>query len=140
MSGYNELQIQVGVGLKENAGSELEKDIALLSKSKDFKIDATIELGRDKVELLEKLENTLAKFNQAGGVNASKIKQIGEAFSSFAIDESVVANIDKVQNSLESFSKLSVDLQRRLVNVSLFEGAESELKGVSMNMKQLNAN
>ena len=136
MSGYNELKIQVGFELDENVGSKLEKELAALSRAKDFKIDATIDLEKNKVELLEKLEKTLDKFNSTTNADVNKISQIAKAFSSITIDDAVVKNIDKIQKSLESFSKLSVDLQKRLANVSLFEGAESELKGVSMNMKQ----
>ena len=108
MSGYNELKIQVGFELDDNVGSKLEKDLAALSKAKDFKINATIDLDKDKVTLLDKLEKTLDKFNKSDGINANKISAIGKAFSSIAIDDSVVANIDKVQKSLESFSKFGL--------------------------------
>ena len=49
MSGYNELKIQVGFELDENVGSKLEKELAALSRAKDFKIDATIDLEKNKV-------------------------------------------------------------------------------------------
>ena len=136
MAGYDELKIQVGFELDKNAESKIKQDLAKLNKDNNFLIEATINLKKDDVGLLERLEKTLDKFNKSDGINANKISAIGKAFSSIAIDDSVVANIDKVQKSLESFSKLSVDLQRRLANVSLFEGTESELKGVTMNMKQ----
>ena len=136
MAGYDELKIQVGFELDKNAESKIKQDLAKLNKDNNFLIDATINLKKDDVGLLERLEKTLDKLNKSDGINVNKISQIGKVFSSLTIDDSIVANINKIQKSLESFSKLSVDLQKRLANVSLFEGTESELKGVTMNMKQ----
>ncbi|MGL5348266.1 MAG: hypothetical protein ACRDA3_13025, partial [Peptostreptococcaceae bacterium] len=136
MAGYDELKIKVGFELDKGVGTDLERQLAALSKAKDFKIEAKINISEREINKIEKLERALERFNSMGNADINKISQIGRAFSSIHIDDSVIANIEKVEKSLASFAKLNTDLQRRLANVSMFGETEKDIKGVTMQMDE----
>lgn len=136
MAGYDELKIEVGFKLEDGVGSDIERQLAALSNAKDFKIETKIDIKDDQVKSLEKLEKVLSKLNGTTAADINKFKSIGDVFSSIRIDDTVINNIEKVQKSLESFGKLSVDLQRRLAKGSMFEATEKDVKGVTMQMEE----
>ena len=75
MAGYDELKIQVGFELDKNAESKIKQDLAKLNKDNNFLIDATINLKKDDVGLLERLEKTLDKLNKSDGINGNSRKE-----------------------------------------------------------------
>lgn len=136
MAGYDELKIQVGFTLDKGFGADIQHQLDALSNAKDFKIKAEIDVKDAQIQSLEKLDKVLERLSKTNQADLSKIKSIGNVFSSLKIDDSVVNNIAKVEKTLMNFSKLSKDLQKKIANVDAFEGMENDVKGVTMKMDE----